>query len=479
MNTIWEQFLRIVKEEATTQVVETWLKALTFVRWDAFEKTLYLQAPNKFVRDWVTSNYMHLFNQYLSRLLNEENIRIIFLDKENNNTTNNISSNTSSNISNNISSKNTLAKINKDINIVPAKAVVNSKSKALVKTNNNRVGINSDYVFDNFVVGPHNSLAYAAARAITENPGKLYNPLFIYGNSGLGKTHLLQAIGNEIHKKSSKTKLLYQSADQFLHDFISAIRFDKIMYFENKYKSLDVLLIDDIQFISNKEQTQEVFFHIFNSLYEAGKQIVFSSDSLPKDIAGLAQRLRSRLSGGLIADIQRPALETKIAILKKKAEYNRQVLDDDIAYYIASLPHLNIRELEGFLIRVIAYSSLVDESLTIDLVKRVLLPTIDKKPEDLNLDVQVIASKVASYYHLTIQELRSTKRHKNISLARHVAMYLMKKLTDYSLSDIAAFWHRKDHSTVSHALDKIDNYKAQSSLFLQELHKIEEKILNS
>ena len=201
-------------------------------------------------------------------------------------------------------------------------------------------------------------MAVAAAQAVADKPGSLYNPLFIYGNSGLGKTHLLYAIANHIKRTNSNLRVLYQSADRFVNEFINAIRFDRIVAFEDKYKNVDVLLIDDIQFISNKEQTQEAFFHIFNSLYESRKQIVFSSDSLPKDIHGLAQRLKSRLDSGLVTDIQRPSLETKIAIIKKKADFHQHPLSDDVAHFIASQSSANIRELEGLLIRLFAFSSL-------------------------------------------------------------------------------------------------------------------------
>jgi len=301
IESIWEEFLKIVREEAGSRVVETWLKAVSLSRWDAIEKIVYLQAPNTFVKEWLKSNYTQLFSLHLGRLLNVDSPRIVFINDE------------------------------KDKTFVPATSaeivpLVQSKPrKALVKTSafKSHGFINRSYTFDTFVVGPSNQLSYAAAHAVTEKPGCLYNPLFIYGDSGLGKTHLMHAIANEIKEKNKKASILYQTTDRFVNEFINAIRFDKVHKFKAKYKDIDVLLIDDVQFISNKEQTQEAFFHIFNSLHDAHKQIVFSSDAIPQNIQGLAERLRSRMSWGLVTDIYTPTLETKIAILKKKSGIKR------------------------------------------------------------------------------------------------------------------------------------------------------------
>jgi len=316
IDTIWKQFLTLVTEEAGSGVVETWLKAVSLHRWDALQKIAYIKAPNVFVKDWIERHYIRLFVEHLSRLYNVEAIKIVFLD--------------------NISLSTPVT----DTRVIPAqrldtlsgrKQIINKK--AISRGSNY---INEGYVFDSFVVGPNNSLAYAASHAVTEHLGTLYNPLFIYGGSGLGKTHLLHAIGNKLCEQDTNIRILYQSAERFVHEFIYAIRFDKVHAFRERYKNIDMLLIDDVQFISNKEQTQEAFFHIFNSLYEANKQIVFSSDSYPADIVGLAGRLCSRFLWGLVTDIQIPNLETKIAILTQKADDQGARLNDEVIHYIAA-----------------------------------------------------------------------------------------------------------------------------------------------
>jgi chromosomal replication initiator protein len=459
VSNIWQEFLKIVNEEVGSRVVETWFKAVTLEQWDTQKKTAYLKAPNSFTREWITTNYQQLLQHHLGRLLNEMAVSIVFLDE-----------------------------VKADIQIMPAVSIVPShnllpptplalQSKKLVSPIKNpalaKSSVNHGYQFDTFVVGPNNSLAYSAAEAAAKKPGMLYNPLFIYGDSGLGKTHLLHAIGNYIKASNSKARILYQSADRFVNEFINAIRFDKMGAFEAKYKDVDVLLIDDIQFISNKEQTQEAFFHVFNALYEARKQIVFSSDSLPRDIAGLADRLRSRLDGGLVTDVQPPTLETKIAILKKKADLHKEQVADDVAHFIASLGSSNVRELEGLLIRVLAFASLTHQPVSLELAQKVLAHSPKEQQKEQTMDLHYIASKVAHHYKYTIGELRSTKRHKGITQARHVAMYLMKKLTHNSLADIGAFWRRKDHSTVIHALEKIEHHKNNDRAFDTELKDLE------
>lgn len=444
-DTIWPDFLHMVKEEVGSRVVETWFKAILFRRFDASNKTAYLQAPNNFVREWVSNHYLKLFEQHLGRLLHESSLRIVFIQHEQS---------------------------------TPAKATPREAVPAIIPAVKAelrpRTSINHLYQFTNFVVGPHNSLAYAAAHAITEKPGKLYNPFFIYGPSGLGKTHLLHAIGNEMKQQHKSCKVLYQGADRFVHEFINAIRFDKVYQFEAKYKDVDLLLIDDVQFLSNKEQTQEAFFHIFNTLHQAQKQIVFTSDSLPGDIAGLAHRMRSRLESGLVADISMPTLETKIAIIKKKAEHHHELIQDDVAEYIASHIHSNIRELEGALIRVCAFASLTKQPLTLELVQRVLIRS--PEPSKPSIDLPTIAHNVARYFDYTVHDLKSSKRDKDVALARHVSIYFMKQMTRHSLREIGKFLDRKDHSTVMHALDKIEEKKSTDPEFAQLLTRVERRL---
>ncbi|MGB8367193.1 MAG: chromosomal replication initiator protein DnaA, partial [Candidatus Babeliales bacterium] len=336
--------------------------------------------------------------------------------------------------------------------------------------------INQSYLFDTFIVGPNNSLACAAAHAITEKPGFLYNPMFIYGGSGLGKTHLLHAIGNAIKKNHKNMSILYQTADRFVNEFINAIRFDKIHKFQTKYKTIDVLLIDDIQFISNKEQTQEAFFHIFNSLYDAHKQIVFSSDTFPQNIGGIAERLRSRLAAGLVADIHVPTLETKIAILRKKADLSNEVLSNEVAHFIASHVISNVRELEGALIRVIAFAHLSQQPISLELAKKVLMHT--KKSENRIISLEKIAKEIEKYYPYTLAQLCSKERSKNLVLARQIMMFFMKKLTNKSLRTIGDFFGGKDHSTVKHAITKIEHRVKEELDFQKKLNQIEQEIIS-
>jgi len=334
--------------------------------------------------------------------------------------------------------------------------------------------LNPKYTFENFIIGSFNELAQAAARAIVNNPGEVYNPLFIYGGSGLGKTHLLHAIGNYVHAHDRHKVVLYQPADHFITDFVSAIRQNKVYEFEARYHNIDVLLVDDVQFISKKEQTQEAFFRVFNQLHQKQRQLVFTSDSMPCDIKGLAERMRSRLEGGLITDIQMPLLETKIAILHKKAEANNYMLDDDVAYFIGACECSSVRELEGMLIRVIAYASLTKQPVSVGLARKALAHTREAKKEGVGLPL--IARFVGKYFSYSVQELRSSKRNKDLAQARHVAMFFMKKLTDASLREIGLFFERKDHTTVLSALEKIERQQRRDRVFAQELRKIEQDL---
>lgn len=439
IQTLWQEFLTIVREEVGSNVVETWFKAVHCVRWDSHNKVVHLSAPNPFVKDWISQHYHDLFIKHLSRLLNEQQVSILVTDNK---------------------SASFPAAIQPAIKapvvqpiFTAAKSLKQSPVVALKALGTLRNALNPAYVFDSFVVGPSNKLAFSAALAVSEKPARQYNPLFIYGPSGLGKTHLLHAIGNKIKEQNRQANILYQSADRFVNEFINAIRFDKVYQFESKYKDIDVLLVDDIQFISNKEQTQEAFFHIFNTLHQSHKQIVVTSDSMPCDIAGLAERMRSRLEGGLIADIQIPTLETKIAILKKKASLSYEELPDDVAYFIASQGFTNIREIEGALIRLFASSSLTKQALTLELAQKIFQRS--KSSVNQPPDLMTIAQRVVEQCQTTLAELRSAKRDKEITFARHIAMYLMKKHTNHSLKDIGMFLARRDHTTVMHAYEKI------------------------
>ena len=323
--------------------------------------------------------------------------------------------------------------------------------------------LNPRYRFDSFVVGTSNQFAHAAARAVAETPSKAYNPLFIYGGVGLGKTHLLHAIGCQILEQTPAVKLVYISAEKFMNELINAIRFDRILDFRDRHRSYDVLLVDDIQFIAGKERTQEEFFHTFNALYDSQKQIVLSSDSPPRDIPTLEERLRSRFEWGLTADIQAPDLETKIAILRKKADAEAVTLPDNVAIFIASQIKSNIRELEGSLIRLIAYGSLTGRSIDLPLAQEVLRDLLPSEDKVINMDS--IQKFVADHYRLRIADLKARNNAKSVALPRQVAMYLSKSLTRSSLPDIGKAFGGKHHSTVIHSVRKIHNLRQSDPEF--------------
>ncbi len=313
--------------------------------------------------------------------------------------------------------------------------------------------LNPRYTFDSFVVSSCNQFAHAAARAVAEQT-RPHNPLYVYGGVGLGKTHLMQAIGNHAAGRSS-SRMRYISAEYFMNELINAIRYEKTMEFKEKYRNVDVLLIDDIQFLAGKERTQEEFFHTFNALYDAQKQIVITSDCPPRDIPTLEDRLRSRFEWGLIADIQPPDLETKVAILRKKAETEGIVLPDDVAIFIASNSKSNIRELEGALIRVLAYASMSAREITLELAKETLKDLL--APESPKVTLESIQKMVANYHNLNVSEIKSKNNSPQIAFPRQIAMYLCKQLTSLSLPEIGRRFGGKHHSTVIHAVQKIEH----------------------
>jgi chromosomal replication initiator protein len=317
--------------------------------------------------------------------------------------------------------------------------------------------LNPRYRFDSFVVGNSNQLAFAGAKSIAENPRGSFNPLFIYGGAGLGKTHLIQAIGQQIREMNPRIKLVYMSADTLVTEIVTALRYDRMQQFKDRYRSVDALLLDDIQFIAGKERTQEEFFHTFNALYEAQKQIVFTSDAPPKDIPTLEERLRSRFEWGLIADIQPPDLETKVAILLKKAEDKKCDLPHEVALFIAERVRSNIRELEGLLNKVVMYASLAGKNLTIDLAKEALKDLLSK--ENKPITAVEILKVVAAHYGIKVSDLKSKSNARPIAYPRQVAMFICKELTDLSYPEIGKIFNNKHHSTVMYSVEKIDQLK--------------------
>jgi chromosomal replication initiator protein len=327
-------------------------------------------------------------------------------------------------------------------------------------------GLNPRYSFDTFVVGPSNQFAHAAARAVAETPGRSYNPLFVYGGVGLGKTHLMHAIGQYIVRHDEPLTLTYISTERFMNEMINAIRYERIIEFRERYRNVDVLLVDDIQFLAGKEATQNEFFHTFNALYDASKQIVLSSDCPPHEIPALEERLRSRFNWGLIADIQPPDLETKVAILKKKADADGVPLPDNVALYIATKIKSNIRDLEGSLIRLVAYASLTGREVTLSLAQDVLRNVIGG--EERAITVDTILKFVSDYYGLRVSELKAASNSRAVVIPRQVAMYLCKQLTSASLPDIGRAFG-KHHSTVIHSIRKVEEDRKKDGDFNSQI----------
>jgi chromosomal replication initiator protein len=352
----------------------------------------------------------------------------------------------------------------------PAKKVTANKVRS-------QPTLNSNYSFERFVVGSCNQFAHAAAVAVAEQPAKNYNPLFIYGGVGLGKTHLLNAIGMRSLDLYQSMNVLYVSAEEFMNELINSIRYDKMPQFREKYRNIDCLLIDDIQFIAGKERTQEEFFHTFNTLHDSGKQIVVSSDKFPKDIQNLESRLRSRFEWGLIADIQPPEVETKMAIIEKKAQENNLFLPQNVSHFIAVSAESNIRELEGFLVRISAYASLTNREINLELVKEVLKKII-KQNEKEEITIEEIVKTVASKFNLKLVDIKSQNKNKNLVLARQIVMYLARKLTTASFPDIGDKIGGRDHSTVIYANNKMKRLLSTDEKLRQTIENIENSLKN-
>lgn len=467
---IWEQFLQLVREEVGSNTVETWFKAVSLYEWDAIKKTAYLIAPNVFVKDWLYNNYITLCAMHLGRLFGVVDITIIIYTH---------AKEKKIEIPQTESLNTEIQKIGNSDRFKPAHIATknNQESAHLIKTNREESSafLNESYRFDNFIIGQSNEFACAAAHAVTEHSGTLYNPLFIYGASGLGKTHLLHAIGHALLKKQKL--VLYQTADRFVSEFINAIRMNQMTKFQKKYHHVDVLLIDDIQFMAHKDQTQEAFFHLFNTLYDAHKQIVFTCDAYPHALEGIAERLKSRLASGLIVDIKEPHLETKIAIIKKKIESHSTLLSDDVIQYIAKNSGTSIRELQGLITRILAFASLTKTPITLALAQQMCVrQQQNEQKSEAHSDILTIIKSVAKYYTHSYEELKSGDRAKDIVRARHVAMFLIKQFTKKSLRDIALFFDNKSHATVKHAIASIEHGLQYDAALLQQIKDLENNL---
>ena len=472
---VWDEFLKIAKEEAGSQVVETWFKAVTLCDISIPRNEVTLRMPNNFVSNWIQEHYHTLLITHLKRLLNTQDLTIIFsctADQRQATAerTRHASDQTGMTMHPTHSKVFRPALMTK----MPPKASEKLVSQPGVRKKVDRNKLNDAYTFDSFIVGPSNSLAHGAAYAVSQALGTVYNPLFIYGGTGLGKTHILHAIGNEAKRRNPGCRVRYETSDQFMRDFIQSIRFDKAHYFRERYHNIDLLLLDDIQFFSNKEQTQEMFFHIFNALHENKKQIVLSSDTFPEEIKGLQKRITSRMEWGLVADMQTPDLETKIAILNKKADQNNIALDEEVSHFIASRVLSNIRQLEGALIRVDAFASLTGQKISLPLAQRVLLNL--SEPKRRQLDLSEVVQTLAKTYGITVADIRSKNRTKTVSEARHVACYFMKKLTPHSLQTIGTFLGGRDHSTIIHAISKVEARQKKDNFFSHKLKSVEKDL---
>lgn len=448
METVWDKATKIIQDKLSKQNFDTWIKPIKIVALE--DKCVRLSVPNKFFKDWLLENYFPIIKNSLEDVIGIE-IDVEFIlskDKE------------------------------KKADTTTETSVSPNNSPLPDIRNNNLSPLNGNYTFDRFVVGPCNQFAHAASIAVSKQPAKNYNPLFLYGGSGLGKTHLLNAIGLLTASSHPSLQVMYTSAEEFMNEMINSIRYDRMPKFREKYRNIGCLLIDDIHFLAGKERTQEEFFHTFNTLHDSGKQIVVSSDKFPKDIPNLEGRLRSRFEWGLIADIQPPEIETKIAIIEKKMQENRISLPSNVAHYIASQVESNIRELEGFLVRICAYSSLTGREIDLNLVKEVLSKLL-KHNEKQEISIDEIIKIVAGKLNIKIADIKAHNKNKNMVFARQIAMYLSRKLTDHSFPDIGEKIGGRDHSTVIYANNKILKAIENDSKLKNLIQEIEDNLINN
>jgi len=443
MEEAWTKTIEAIGAKVGSQTFDLWFRPLKFI--EVQDQQIIVEVPNRFFKEWIEDHYPGLITETVEKFLKKEvSIRFRVFEKKED----------------------------------PAlKKIETKQENRRAKLANRGIFLNPKFTFDAFVVGASNQFAHAAARAVADAPGKSYNPFFIFGGVGLGKTHLMNSIGNRIVDKQPGVKMMYAPAEQFTNEFVYSMRNDRMDEFKAKYRSLDVLLIDDIQFIAGKSGTQEEMFHTFNALYDSHKQIVFSSDRPPKDISPITERLRSRFGMGLIADIQIPDVETKMAILGKKSEMEGIQLPEDVSYFLASRVKSNIRDLEACMIRLGAHSSLTGKTISVEMTKEVLRDLIFE--EEKALTVEYVLKNVCEYYGLKMQDIKARKRTRDIAFPRQIAMYLSKVLTDSSLSEIGKNFGGKDHSTVIHACKLIEERRKKDEEFDRKIDFLIKKIKGS
>jgi len=434
---IWNQTLDLIEKKVSGPSFETWLKDTEAVNY--IGDTLIVGVPTDFVKEWLDNRYAQLIRDVLNEITGL-NLKVNFI-------------------------------VGTEIPVVETRNTKSYRDEVI------SAQLNPKYTFESFVIGNSNRFAHAAALAVAEAPAKAYNPLFIYGGVGLGKTHLMNSIGHFVQKHYPGSRVVYLSTEKFTNDFINSIRDNRTGEFRNKYRSIDVLLIDDIQFLAGKESTQEEFFHTFNALHESSKQIIISSDRQPKEIPTLEDRLRSRFEWGLITDIQPPDLETRAAILRKKAALENINISNEDILLVANKVTTNIRELEGALIRIKAYASMTGQDINEDLVEQALkdlLPNSKNNP----ITIKKIQMIVADYFNLRVEEMKAKKRTRAVAHPRQIAMYLCRELTDLSLPKIGEEFGGRDHTTVMHAQEKVNNDMQNNPSILHQIESIKKLLKN-
>ncbi|MBI2413832.1 MAG: chromosomal replication initiator protein DnaA [Deltaproteobacteria bacterium] len=441
---IWKNCLDGVVEHVSPQHFATWFRPIKVV--GTTESGLELEVPNRFFLEWIKEHYLPLIQEVMRRVSKKD-----------------------------LSLSWRVSDEMAELKAAPAATSSKKSSKEPKSVKPAGLNLSPKYTFENFVIGKANEFAHAACSAVAGSLGSKYNPLFIYGCVGLGKTHLLQAIGHKVLLANPSARVCYYTSERFMNDFINYVSRQKMADFRGRFRNVDVLLIDDIQFWAGKERTQEEFFHTFNTLYEGHKQIVVTSDKFPKDIDGLEERLRSRFEWGLVADIQPPDTETKIAILRKKAKAEGVRIPDDVASWLSGVSSSNVRELEGFLNRIIAVSSLTNLEITLPMAKEALKNLLKEKEEKV-LTMDEIQKTVAAYYDIKPSDLKSKRRHKTVALPRQVAMFIARTYGSFSFPEIGSAFGGKDHSTAIHAVKKIEKEVPESTELKQAIKALKESL---